>query len=35
MELNTNLAFWVTAMFVLGLVSIALVYLFLRACDKI
>jgi len=35
MELQTNLAFWMPAMFVLGLVSMVLVYLFLDACDKI
>ncbi len=35
MELDTNLAFWVPAMLVLGLVSMALVYLFMEACEKI
>jgi len=35
MELDTNLAFWVPAMFFLGLISMALVYLFLKACEKI
>ena len=30
-----NLAFWVPAMFFLGLVSMAVVYLFMDACDKI
>ena len=35
MELETDLAFWVPAMFFLGLVSMALVYLFLKACEKI
>ena len=30
-----NLAFWVPAMFVLGLVSMVVVYLFMEACDKI
>ena len=35
MELQTNLAFWVPAMFVLGLVGMVLVYLFMDACDKI
>ena len=35
MELDTNLAFWIPATFFLGLVSMALVYLFLKACEKI
>jgi hypothetical protein len=35
MELDTNLAFWVPAMFVLGLVSMVLVYLFMEACDRV
>ena len=35
MELQTNLSFWVPAMFVLGLVGMVLVYLFMDACDKI
>jgi len=35
MELDTNLAFWVPAMFFLGLILMALVYLFLKACEKI
>jgi len=35
MELQTNLALWVPAMFVLGLVGMVLVYLFMDACDKI
>ena len=35
MELQTNLAFWLPAMFFLGLVSMAVVYLFMDACEKI
>lgn len=35
MELQTSLAFWWPAMFVLGLVSMVLVYLFMDGCDKI
>ena len=35
MELETNLTFWVPAMFLLGVVSMALVYMFMRVCDKI
>ena len=35
MELQTNLAFWAPAMFFLGLVSMAVVYLFMDACEKI
>ena len=35
MELDTNLAFWVSAMFFLGLVAMVLVYLFMKACEKI
>jgi hypothetical protein len=35
MELQTNLAFWAPAMFFLGLLSMAVVYLFMDACDKI
>jgi hypothetical protein len=35
MELQTDLSFWVPATFVLGLVSMVLVYLFMEACDKI
>ena len=30
-----NLAIWLPAMFLLGLVSMVLVYLFMDACDKI
>jgi hypothetical protein len=30
-----NLAFWLPAMFVLGLVVMALCYLFMDACEKI
>lgn len=30
-----NLFFWVPAMFLLGLVAMGLVYLFLKACEKI
>ena len=30
-----NLAIWLPAMFFLGLVSMALCYLFLEACEKI
>jgi hypothetical protein len=30
-----NLAFWLPAMFLLGLVSMGLVFLFVEACDKI
>jgi hypothetical protein len=30
-----NLAFWLPAMFVLGLVGLGLCYLFLIACEKI
>jgi len=35
MELESNLGFWIAAMFFLGLVSMALVYLFMKACEKI
>ena len=35
MELQTDLAFWVPAMLILGLVSMALVYLFMEVCDRI
>ncbi len=34
-ELETNLAFWLPAMFFLGLASMVLVYVFIEACDKI
>ena len=34
MELETNLTFWLIAMFFLGLVSMALCYLFMEASDK-
>jgi hypothetical protein len=30
-----NLLFWVPAMFILGIVMMALCYLFLKACEKI
>jgi hypothetical protein len=30
-----NLAFWLPAMFLLGLAAMTLVYLFLIACEKI
>jgi hypothetical protein len=30
-----DLTFWVPAMFVLGLVSMGLVYLFMKACEHI
>jgi hypothetical protein len=30
-----NLLFWLLAMFVLGLVSMGLFYLFMKACEKI
>lgn len=30
-----NLAIWLPAMFLLGLVSMGLFYLFIEACDKI
>jgi hypothetical protein len=30
-----NLAFWLPAMFLLGLVSMGLVFLFMEGCDKI
>lgn len=30
-----SLTFWLPAMFLLGLVSMALVYAFLKACEKI
>jgi hypothetical protein len=30
-----NLAFWLPAMFLLGLVAIGLIYLFLIGCEKI
>lgn len=30
-----NLAVWMPAMFTLGLVSMGLVYLFMKACEKI
>ena len=30
-----NLAIWIPAMFVLGLVGMGLCYLFMNACDKI
>ena len=30
-----NLAFWLPAMFLLGLAAMALVYLFLIGCEKI
>jgi len=33
--LETNLYVWMPAMFVLGLVSMGLCYLFLKACEKI
>ena len=35
MELQTNLAFWLSAMFFLGLASMAVVYVFMKACEKI
>ena len=35
MELETNLGFWVPAMFVLGIAGMALVYLFMKVCEKI
>jgi hypothetical protein len=34
-NLNTNLAFGLPAMFLLGLVTVGLCYLFLKACEKI
>ena len=30
-----NLAFWLPAMFLLGIVALGLCYLFLEACEKI
>ena len=30
-----NLEFWLTAMFLLGVVSMGLCYLFMKACEKI
>jgi hypothetical protein len=33
--LESNVAVWLIAMFVLGLVSMALCVLFLKACEKI
>jgi len=33
--LESNLAIWLAAMFVLGLVSMGLCFLFLKACEKI
>jgi hypothetical protein len=30
-----NLGFWLLAMFLLGIVSMGLFYLFMKACDKI
>jgi hypothetical protein len=30
-----NLAFWLPAMFLLGIVSMGIVYLFMKACEKI
>jgi len=30
-----NLAFWLPAMFLLGLVAMVLIYLFFKACEKI
>jgi hypothetical protein len=30
-----NLAFWLPAMLLLGIVAMGLCYLFLKACDKI
>lgn len=35
MILETNLAIWVPAMFFLGLASMGLCYLFMKACEKI
>ena len=35
MELETNLAFWLPAMFFLGLAAMAAVYAFMEACEKI
>lgn len=32
---ETNLSVWIPAMFVLGLVSMGLCFLFLKACEKI
>jgi hypothetical protein len=34
-SLSMNLAFWLPAMFLLGLAAMALVYLFLIGCEKI
>ena len=33
--LESNLTVWLVGMFVLGLVSMALCFLFLKACEKI
>lgn len=30
-----NLAFWLPAMFILGIVSMVLCFMFLEACDRI
>jgi hypothetical protein len=34
-DFTMNLAIWLPAMFVLGLVSLGLCFLFLKACEKI
>ena len=35
MEIETDLGLWVPAMFVLGIIGMALVYLFMKVCEKI
>ena len=35
MELETNLLFWLSATFFLGLVAMAAVYVFMEGCEKI